>query len=176
MIDIVIAPGTSIDHLHPRVVSLEIKNTTESSLYVSTQMNFTNPTNYSATIPFMDVLMLYNRTALAHIVARNITIIPGNNTKVPIDFLWSPLDISGVDGKEAGRALISSVASGLNTSVTIKTHEGTFPSLPNVGKGLSAVPIDVPVPRLSNPGSPDNGDEDDRGPKFIQDSTVWPSQ
>ncbi|KAJ5149505.1 hypothetical protein N7448_001083 [Penicillium atrosanguineum] len=170
-------PGTSIDHLNPRVVSLELKNTTESSLYVSTQMNFTNPTNYSATIPFVDVLMLYNKTALAHIMARNIAIIPGNNTNVPIDFLWSPLDIGGVDGKEAGRALMSSVASGSNTSVTIKTHEGTFPSLPNIGRGLSAVPIDVPVPRLSTPGSPGDGDEEDRGPNFIQDSTIhiWSS-
>ncbi|KAJ6108098.1 hypothetical protein N7523_009421 [Penicillium sp. IBT 18751x] len=155
------------------IASIELKNTTETSLYVSTHLNFTNPTDYSATIPFVDILMLYNGTALAHIVARNIAIIPGNNTHVPIDFLWSPLEIGGIDGKEAGRAFMSSVASDLNTSVTIKTHEGTFPSLPHLGKGLSAVPFDVLVPRQSTPGSPGDGDGDDHGgSKFIQESTI----
>lgn len=176
MIDIIIAPGTSINHLNPRVVSLELRNTTETSLYVSTQMNFTNPTDYSAKIPFVDVLMLYNETALAHIVARNVTVIPGHNANVSIDFSWSPLDIGGADGKQAGRSLISSIASGLNTTVTIKTHQGTIPSLPKIGQGLSAIPIDVPVPRLSTPGSPDNGDEDENNSHFILDSTVRPLQ
>lgn len=149
-----------------------LKNTTESSLFVSTQMNFTNPTEYSATVPFVDVLMLYNGTGLAHIVARDIFVVPGNNTNVSIDFSWSPLDIGGIDGKEAGRALISSFMSSPNTTVTIQTHEGTIPALPDIGKGLSAVLIDVPVPRLSTPGSPDGDDEDNHTPRFIQDSTV----
>jgi hypothetical protein len=176
VIDIIIAPGTSINHLNPRVVSLELKDTTETSLLVSTQMNFTNPTDYSAKIPFVDVLMFYNETALAHIVARNISIIPGHNANVSIEFLWSPLDIGGADGKQAGRSLMASVASGYNTTVTIKTYQGTIPSLPKIGQGLSAIPIDVSVPRLSDPGSPDNGDEDGNNSRFIQDSTVRPLQ
>jgi hypothetical protein len=172
VVDVVIAPGTSVDHLNPRVVSLELRNTTESSLLVSTQMNFTNPTDCSVTFPFVDVLMLYNGTALAHIVARNISVVPGNNTNVSIDFSWGPLDNGGTGGIEAGRALISSFVSGSNTTVTVKTHEGTIPALPHIGKGLSTISIDVPVPRLSTPGSP--GDDEDDSPRFIQDSTVWP--
>jgi len=119
----------------------------------------------------VDVVMLYNGTALAHIIARNISVVPGNNTNIPVDFLWSPLATGGTDGKEAGRAMISSFVSGSNTTVTIKTHEGTIPTLPDIGRGLSTIPIDIPMPRISTPGSPDD-DEDDSRPHFIQDSTV----
>jgi hypothetical protein len=151
VIDIIIAPGTSINHLNPRVVSLELRNTTETSLYVSTQMNFTNPTDYSAKIPFVDVLMLYNETALAHIVARNVTVIPGHNANVSIDFSWSPLDIGGADGKQAGRSLISSIASGLNTTVTIKHTKEQFLHCQRLAKGLSAIPIDSPCAPIIYP-------------------------
>lgn len=113
MIDTLIASaGDSIGQLNPRVVSLQLKNTTNSSLFVSTKLNFTNPTEYSATIPFVDVLMLYNDTAIAHVIARNISVVPGNNTNVSVDFLWSPLDAGGREGVGKGRALLSSYISG----------------------------------------------------------------
>lgn len=81
-------------------------------MLVSTQANFTNPTNYSATVPFVDLLILYNDTAVAHITARNFSVVPGNNSYVPIDVFWCPFDAAGVDGVEAGRALFSSYISG----------------------------------------------------------------
>ena len=112
-IDHVIASiGNSLDRINPGIVSLILGNTTESSMLVSTQVNFTNPTNYSATVPFVDFLILYNDTTVAHITARNISVGPGNNSYVPIDFFWCPLDAAGIDGVEAGRALFSSYISG----------------------------------------------------------------
>ena len=112
-IDHVIASiGNLPDHINPRVVSLQLGNTTESSMSVSVQANFTNPTNYSATVPFVDLLILYNDTVVAHITAHNISIGPGNNSFVPVDFFWCPLDEAGADGVEAGRALLSSYVSG----------------------------------------------------------------
>lgn len=75
-------------------------------------MNFTNPTKYSATIPFIDVLMLYNGTAVAHIIAHDLFVHPGNNTNESIEVHWSPSALSGTDGVEAGRALLSSYISG----------------------------------------------------------------
>jgi hypothetical protein len=104
--------GDSLDHLNPRVVSLRLGDTTESSMLVYTQMNFTNPTEYSATIPFVDLLILYNDTAVAHATAQNISVMPGNNSNVPITLFWCPLDADGEDGVEAGRALLSSYVSG----------------------------------------------------------------
>ncbi|OQE36326.1 hypothetical protein PENCOP_c012G04621 [Penicillium coprophilum] len=170
--------GNSLDQINPRVVSLQIRNTTESSMLVSTQANFTNPTNYSATVPLVDLLILYNDTAVAHITAQNISVGPGNNSNVPIDFFWCPLDAAGVDGVEAGRALLSSYISGQflldgsNTTITIKSHRNTIPYLPHLGEALSILNITVPVPRISIPGSPDSDDED-KEPHFIQDATFY---
>lgn len=71
---------------------------------------------------------------------------------------------------------------GVNTTVTLQPHEGTIPNLPEIGKSLSTIQIDVPVPRLSLPGSPgeDDGDgdggADGQNPHFIQDATVRPEK
>ncbi|KAJ5172436.1 hypothetical protein N7492_005029 [Penicillium capsulatum] len=162
--------GDSIGHLHPRVVSLQMAESTESSLFVSTKVNFTNPTEYSATIPLVDVLMIYNGTTIAHVLARDISVVPGNNTNVSIEFAWSPSEYGGRRGIENGRALLSSYISGANTTVTLQTHKGTIPALPEIGKSLSIIHIAVPVPRVSTPGSPDDGGD---RPHFIQDATFY---
>ncbi|KUM65364.1 hypothetical protein ACN42_g1706 [Penicillium freii] len=164
--------GNPLDQINPRVVSLKLGSTTESSMLVSTQANFTNPTNYSATVPFVDLLILYNDTAVAHITARNISLGPGNNSYVPIDFFWCPLDAAGVDGVEAGRALFSSYVSSLNTTITIKSHRNTIPSLPGLGEALSVLNITVPVPRIYIPGEP-GSDDGDQKPRFIHDATFY---
>lgn len=91
---------------------MELVNSTESSIWISTRLNFTNPTKYSATVPFVDFLILYNGTAVAHAIAKNITVVPGHNSGVPVDFDWSPLDTGGPDGVEAGRAMLSQYVSG----------------------------------------------------------------
>lgn len=55
----------------------------------------------------------------------------------------------------------------------IKTHEGTFPTLPELGKALSVFSFEVPVPHMSIPRAPgDEDDDDDKPPRFIQDATV----
>lgn len=79
---------------------------------VHTLVNFTNPTPYSATIPFIDFLILYNNTAVAHLTARNQSIVTGNNSHVPFELFWCPLSLSGIDGIDAGRTLFSSYISG----------------------------------------------------------------
>jgi hypothetical protein len=79
---------------------------------VSTLVNFTNPTQYSATVPFIDLLILHNDTAVARLTARNLSVVPGNNSYVPFDFFWCPFNLSGIDGVEAGRELFSSYISG----------------------------------------------------------------
>ena len=115
MIDMLIAPaGNSIEHLNPRIIYLQLGETTETSLFVSTRLNFTNPTEYSATIPLLDVLVLYNDTALAHVIARNISVAPGKNTNVSMDVLWNPSESGGIEGIKAGRALLSSYISGVS--------------------------------------------------------------
>lgn len=112
-IDHVIASiGGSLNQLNPRVVSLKLRETTETSMLVSTQVNFTNPTNHSATIPFVDLLIRYNDSTVAHITAHNISIVTGNNSYVPVEFYWYPLGGGGAKSVEAGRKLLSSYISG----------------------------------------------------------------
>ncbi|KAJ5176274.1 uncharacterized protein N7482_002151, partial [Penicillium canariense] len=172
-----IPAGKSIDHLNCRIVSLELGETSESSLAVSVRLNFTNPTDYSAVVPFVDARVLFNDTAVGHVTARNISVVPGNNTEVSINIFWDPLNNGGLDGVEAGRALVSSYISGFNTTVRIQTHEGTFPALPDLGKSLSVLALDVPIPHMSTPRSPDDDNDDESRQHFIQDATLhlWSS-
>lgn len=58
---------------------------------------------------------------------------------------------------------------GYNTTVSIQTHAGTIPALPELGKALSTVPFNISIPQLSTPGTPP---DDKEGPHFIQDATV----
>lgn len=114
MIDTLIVPaGDSIGHLNPIIVSMELGDTTETSLHVSVLMNFTNPTNYSATIPFFDVKFLFNNTAVGHVIARNVSVVPGNNGNVSLQMSWDPWTNGGHAGVEAGRKFVSSYISGM---------------------------------------------------------------
>jgi hypothetical protein len=91
---------------------MQLGDTTETSLAVSVLMNFTNPTNHSATIPFFDVEFLFNNTAIGHVFARNLSVVPGNNTNVSVQMLWDPYSNGGEAGVEAGRKFVSSYISG----------------------------------------------------------------
>ncbi|KAL1968834.1 hypothetical protein VTN77DRAFT_1195 [Rasamsonia byssochlamydoides] len=173
-------PFRSISAIDPRVESVEVLHSSESTLLLNATINFTNPTQYSAHIPFVDTLLLYNGTAVAHLTARNLSVVPGVNAGVNIEALWNPLDCSGGAGVTAGREFISHYISGFNTTVTLQSHKGSIPALPNLGQALSTIRIDIPVPKLPIPGNDDDGEpggDDDGKPRFIKDATlhVWSS-
>jgi hypothetical protein len=91
---------------------LKLGASTASSLTIETTLNVTNPTEYSATVPFVDLRMLYNATRVAHVTARNLSIVPGVNSGLSVDLQWSPFDLDGQDGANAGRELVSQYISG----------------------------------------------------------------
>ncbi|KAL4937550.1 hypothetical protein BDV06DRAFT_232533 [Aspergillus oleicola] len=168
--------GSLSGGLKPHLESLELGATTESSLQVKTKINFTNPTQYSATVPLLDLLMIYNTTKIARVTARDVAIVPGANTGVNVDLQWNPLDLSGPSGALAGHELLSQFVSGLNTSVTMITHEGSIPALPKLGQALSRLGLEVRIPKLT-PGGDSNGDPDQPGEGnghkgFIRDATL----
>ncbi|KAL4956552.1 hypothetical protein BDW69DRAFT_158272 [Aspergillus filifer] len=166
--------GSLSGGLKPHLESLELGATTESSLQVKTKINFTNPTPYSATVPLVDLLMVYNATKIAHVTARNVNVVPGANTGVNVDLQWSPLDLSGQPGVLAGQELLSQFVSGFNTTVTMTTHERSIPALPKLGQALSRLGLEVQIPKLT-PGSDPDQPGDDNGHKgFIRDATVLP--
>ena len=56
---------------------------------------------------------------------------------------------------------------GDNTTVTIKTHQGTSPALPKLGKAMSKLEFDMQVPKVPIPRSHEDTDDDDK-PHFVQ--------
>jgi hypothetical protein len=105
--------------LEPKIESVEILQTSQSSVHLRTKINFTNPTEYSATIPLVDVLLLFNGTALAHLTAQDVVVLPGVNAGVQIDALWNPLNLGGDAGIAAGQDLMSQYVSGQISLVSL---------------------------------------------------------
>jgi hypothetical protein len=145
--------------LKPSIVDLAIVDTSPESITVQARINFTNPTEYSATVPFADIHILTNDTVLGSAVAENVTVVPGHNTNVVVRAIWRPSIAGGPAAKAVGRELISQYLSGYNTTLTFRTHEGTVPSQPSFGKALSHFSITIPAPRLHTPKPPPS-DED----------------
>ncbi|KAF2491039.1 hypothetical protein BU16DRAFT_530611 [Lophium mytilinum] len=168
--------GGSIGSLSPKIGNLKILDTGATSLTLQAEVNFTNPTNYSATVPYFNINILVNDTILGSATATNVFVVPGNNTNVTITAVYDPFGNSGEKGKAVGRELLSQYISGYNTTLTLKTHNGTIPSQPALGFALSAFGIDLPTPSLSSPKKPSDGDDpdgpEDDGPHFIKDATM----
>ncbi|EEP81928.1 predicted protein [Uncinocarpus reesii 1704] len=165
--------GGGFSDFHPKIESIRISQTTKSSISLETLVNFTNPTSYSANVPYVDMEVIYNGSRVAHVLGRRLSVSPGLNSLVEIVGLWNPFHGGGSEGVIAGRELISSYISGLNTSVRLSPHSGSIPSFPALGKALSMLQIEVPLPKLHLPDDGDeNGTPDDR-PHFIKEATVW---
>jgi Protein of unknown function (DUF3712) len=172
--------GGGFSDLNPQIGSLEILETTKTSMLIRAKANITNPTDYSAHIPFIDINILHNNTILGSVVAKDLHVVPGKNVDVVAEATWDPSTFSGLRGREVGRNLLSQYISGFNTTLTLKTHQNSIPSQPSLGKALSKLEIVIDTPRLSPPRSPgddgdDDSDQDDGGPHFIRDATVLPA-
>ncbi|KAK5163753.1 uncharacterized protein LTR77_010426 [Saxophila tyrrhenica] len=163
--------------LNPKIVDLHILSTTPSSLTLTALLNLTNPTPYTATIPYLDLHIMKNNSLLANATLRDTTIVPGNNSNILVEATYDPLTLGGEEGKKVGREMLSQYISGWNTTVTIKMHEGSIPTLPGWGKVLGRFGAEVRAPRLGVPhhgsSSPGDGDEEDDGKMhFISDATM----
>ncbi|KLJ13526.1 hypothetical protein EMPG_11520 [Blastomyces silverae] len=159
------------------VDTLEIAQTTESSILLAAKLNLTNPTEYSANVPYINLRVAHNGTNVGHVTARNLSISPGLNSGVEISALWDPLQFGGKDGIAAGQDLISRYVSGFNTSIALRPHQHTIPTLPKLGLALSALELEIPIPKLRAPGDDDRNPGDDGQTHFIKDATLhlWSS-
>ncbi|KAF1997568.1 hypothetical protein P154DRAFT_440973 [Amniculicola lignicola CBS 123094] len=158
--------------------NLSILDTSRSSITFGALINFTNPTNYSATVPYFNINLLVNETIIAQATTENIRVLPGNNTNVPITAVWDPLTHGGEDGRLLGAEFLSQYISSFNTSLTIQTHDNTIPAQPFIGRVLSKFPLTFPTPGLhskapsDDPEDPEDPDKDKDSPHFIQDATM----
>ena len=190
-----IAGGSDgMSNFRPSVGDLQILGTTRNSLRLQAKVNITNPTEYSADVPYINIHILNNDTVLGHATARDIAIRPGNNTDIVVEAIWNPSEASGEKGSQIGRALLSQYISGIshssrylavaltyfpgfNTTLTLKSHKNSVPSQPALGKALSALELTLDTPKLKSPSAPDEGEgegegEGHNGPSFLKDATV----
>ena len=191
--------GGDLKGFSPEIGSLRILETTRSTLSMEAKINITNPTEYSAIIPYVNIKLLSNGTEVGHATAQHISVNPGLNHNICVQALWDPLTPSGQKGIAQGKELLSQYISGqqhrscpsftpgvriilkwagFNTSLTLTTHAGTIPHQPNLGKALSSLAIEIPTPKLTPPKNPnkdpddeDGDDRDPEAPKFINDAT-----
>ncbi|KAF2745630.1 hypothetical protein M011DRAFT_504426 [Sporormia fimetaria CBS 119925] len=146
--------------------NLSIVETTRTALVIQAHLNFTNPTNYSATVPYVNVNVLVNDTVMGQAVAENLNVRPGNNTNVIGKVIWDPYTHSGEKGKAIGAEFLSQYISGYNTTLTVRAHNATIPANPLLGSVLSNFPLTFPMPSLSH-SSPNST----KG-HFIQSATM----
>jgi hypothetical protein len=148
---------------------LRVLSTTKTSLNLEARLNFTNPTAYTAQVPYINIHIMNNDSIIGDATVRNIAVKRGNNTNILVQATWDPSRFGGKKAEKIGSELLSQYVSGFNTTLTFQTHEGSVPHQPELGKALSKFAITIPTPRLST-GTGGDG-EDDHKPHFLNDAT-----
>lgn len=161
-------------HINPQVFGVDLVDTSETSLVLEAKMNFTNPTNYTATVPYFNVLILSNGSVIGSATVQDLEVGKGNNTNAVARILWDPVTLGDEKSPAIARMLLSQYISGWNTTMTFKTHKDSVPGQPALGEALSRFPIEMPMPHLSagdGTGDDSGGNSGDR-PHFIQSATI----
>ncbi|KAK6825095.1 hypothetical protein PG987_012589 [Apiospora arundinis] len=140
-----------LDDLAPKIRSLRILDTTATSITLQALVNVTNPTPYTATVPYVNIHVLTNDTILADATVENVEVVKGDNTDILVTATWDPTR-SGKTGHQIGRDLISQYLSGFNTSITVKAHRNSIPGQPIICEGLSKFNLTLAAPKLELPG------------------------
>lgn len=163
----------------PKVFDLKILDTSPTGLTLSALVNMTNPSEYSASVPYINIHILNNGSVIGHATARDLHVAPGENNNLLVEAVYDPLTLGGAKGAKVGRELLSQYISGYNTTLTLQTHNGSIPGQPALGEALARFKVEMPTPDLHGPGDdsppedpedPDKGEEG--GPHFIEDATM----
>ncbi|CAN9375639.1 unnamed protein product [Alternaria alternata] len=173
-------PGDGKDEaskINVQVGNLSITDTSPTSLTITALVNFTNPSKYSATVPYFNINILANGSHIGSATVKDMEVSPGNNTNKLASVLWDPYTYGGEKGKKIGAELLSQYISGYNTTITVQAHENSVPSVPYIGRLLSQFPIERPMPHMSTPKKPCDSDdcddpEDDGRSHFIRGTTM----
>lgn len=162
-------PMDTLNALKPDVDELRILNTSETGATIQARVNFTNPTPYTASIPYFSAHIFTNGSMIGEAVAQNVTLGRGNNTNNYIQATWDPTSFGGEKARQVARGLLSEYLSGKNTTLELKTHKASFPNMPLLGEAFSNLNFSIPTPRLQLPG----GDDGNKGTglHFIRDAT-----
>ncbi|ATY62084.1 hypothetical protein A9K55_009065 [Cordyceps militaris] len=145
-------PGDLISNVKPQVGNIWVRNTTSTAVRLECAVNFTNPTPYKASVPFINLHFFSGDDILGDVTVQDLLVGQGNVTNVTVSASWDPAGLGGERSRLAGRKLISDYLSGKNTTITIRSHRGSVPSLPELGEALSRIHVSIPTPRLELPG------------------------
>ncbi|OAA43818.1 hypothetical protein NOR_04393 [Metarhizium rileyi] len=159
-------PGDTLAALKPQVGEVHILNTSSTAVHIQASVNITNPTPYTAAIPYVNVHILEDDLLIGEAIAKNLQLKSGYNTSILVEATWDPPTFGGEKAHEAARRLLSGYLSGKNTTITLRAHEGTIPTTPIIGEALSKINLTLSTPRLELPG-----DDDKEGQGFIRDAT-----
>lgn len=168
--------GNPLTKLEPKVGNIMILDTTAGSVMLQALVNVTNPTPYTASIPYVNAHIVCNGSVLGEFTAENLDITKGNNTNLVVRATWNP-SMGGAGAATIARDLLSQYLSGFNTSITIRAHRDSIPGQPLIGEALSHFNLTIPTPRLHLPGEDGSGggggsDTDpDRRSHFIRAAT-----
>ncbi|TGJ78791.1 hypothetical protein E0Z10_g9978 [Xylaria hypoxylon] len=158
-------PKGTIGAITPKIGSLRVVDSSPDSITLQALVNVTNPTPYTASVPFVNVHLVANGTVLGDGTIQNVDIRAGNNTNLLVTATWSPSK-DRPSGRKIGRELISQYLSGFNTSITVKPHLNTIPGQRVLCEALSRFNATFAVPRLRLPGDPSGENS-----HFIRDAT-----
>ncbi|KPM34450.1 hypothetical protein AK830_g12130 [Neonectria ditissima] len=159
-------PGDTFAQLNPQVGEIQILNTSDTGVHLQALVNITNPTPYTAVVPYINIHILHKGEILGEAIARNIDFGLGNNTNILVQSTWDPVRFGGKHAHDVGRKLLSDYVSGKNTTMTAKAHRDSIPTLPLIGEALSHINFTIPTPRIGVPGEDDNMKQ-----RFITDAT-----
>lgn len=151
-----------------RVSDPQILNTSDSGVTLQALVNLTNPTPYTATVPYINVHIMKQGFMVGEVIARNVRFQMGNNSNLDIRATWDPAVFGGGQGRRVGRRLLSEYLSGRNTTIELRAHRGTVPTVPAIGEALSKINVTLDTPRVRLPGG---GGDETGGQGFMRDAT-----
>ena len=119
-------PGKGVAGFSPKVGDLKILDTTATTILFEARVNVSNPTNYSASVPFVDINLLCNGSYLGHAIARNVKVVPGDNDLILVRATWDPAKNNTPGAIDQGRELLSQYISGKPASQHVSFGQTVF--------------------------------------------------
>lgn len=158
-----LADGGNLGSFQPKVGDIKILGTSRNTISLAAKVNFTNPTEYTALVPYVIIDIVNNGSIIGRASAQNVIVKKGINTGIAVEAIWDP-SFGGEEGHIIARELLSQYISGWNTTLTFQANEGTIPFRPDLGRALSKFNVTIPTPYLWS--SPDGHES----PHFIRDA------
>ncbi|KAH7040451.1 uncharacterized protein B0I36DRAFT_233805 [Microdochium trichocladiopsis] len=158
-------PKGSFSDIAPQLGTMRVIDSTRNSITLEATISATNPTPYTAQVPYLNIYLMHNDTILGDATVQHLNVVQGLNRNLVVRATWRPAE-GGPHGRDVGRNLISQYLSGMNTTLTVKAHRESIPGQPKLCDGLAKLNFTFPTPHLTLPG-----DAPDGKTHFIRDTT-----